>query len=83
MLRKRTSTNAQLNNTNNIIYLIDYQLCQNDKNGLDIIEELHIQNQAILVTGSFDENLVRKRCESLRVKILPKTMISFVPIVIS
>lgn len=62
------------------LYLVDFELLNQNASGLDIIEELGIGNQAILVTSRYDEREIRDRCEKLGVKLIPKAMAGFVPI---
>jgi hypothetical protein len=64
----------------NCLFLIDYEFLNQNKNGLDVIEELNLQDQAILVTSRYDEKKIRERCASLGVKLIPKSMAGFVPI---
>lgn len=61
-------------------YLCDYELLGSRENGLDIIEELGIADQAILVSSRYAEPNVRARCEFLGVRMIPKGLASIVPI---
>ncbi|MFZ4402869.1 MAG: sensor histidine kinase [Pseudobdellovibrionaceae bacterium] len=65
---------------NPILFLVDYEFLNQTQNGLNLIEDLGIASQAILVTSRFEEPSVRRRCEKLGVKLIPKNMASFVPI---
>lgn len=62
------------------LFLVDYELLGQNKTGLDLIEELHIAQNAILVTSRYEETKIRERCEKLKLQIIPKTMAGFVPI---
>ncbi|MGK5087250.1 HAMP domain-containing sensor histidine kinase [Bdellovibrionota bacterium FG-2] len=64
------------------IYLADFELLGHTKTGLDLIEELGIGDQSILVTSRFEEKHVADRAARLNVKLIPKSMAAFVPIVI-
>lgn len=64
----------------NPTFLIDYELLGQEKNGIDVIEELQIQSKSILVTSRFDDSTVKKRCENLEIKLIPKDVASFIPI---
>jgi len=64
----------------NCLFLIDYELLNQDQNGLDLIEELKLGNRAILVTSRFEETHIQKRATSLLVKLIPKSMAGFIPI---
>ncbi len=64
------------------IYLMDYELLGQKKNGLDLIEEHHISQTAILVSSRYEEPLIKKRCAELGVKLIPKGMAPIVPITV-
>ena len=66
-----------------IQYLIDYEIVGSETTGLDAIESLQIQEQSILVTSRYDEARVRERCESLKLKRIPKVIAGLVPIALS
>jgi len=79
--------NLQSIKTMQTIFLIDYELLNQNKTGLDLIEELNLggnngssTNQAILVTSRYEEDHIRSRCAKLKVKLIPKGMAGFVPI---
>jgi len=63
-----------------VIYLIDYELINQSISGLDVIESLNISQHAILVTSRYDDELIQKRCEHLKMKILPKDYAAYIPI---
>ena len=65
------------------LYLVDYELLTETKTGLDVIEELSLNQCASLVTNCFEDTPVRNRCESLGVKIIPKPYVQFIPIIVS
>ncbi|MBF0312819.1 MAG: HAMP domain-containing histidine kinase [Oligoflexia bacterium] len=65
-----------------MLCLCDFELLGFKENGLDLIEEMKIANRAILVTSRYDEEIVRKRCEKLKIKLIPKMMAGLVPITI-
>jgi len=48
--------------------------------GLDLIRELGIERQAVLVTSHFESPDLRRICEELTVRIIPKGLASQVPI---
>jgi anti-sigma regulatory factor (Ser/Thr protein kinase) len=62
-----------------IVFLSDYELLRQAKNGLQIIEESGIKN-ATLVTSYYANAQIRDKAMRLGVKILPKQMASIVPI---
>ncbi|MGQ3888244.1 sensor histidine kinase [Legionella sp. CNM-1927-20] len=63
------------------LYLIDYELLDG-KNGLDIIEELKLNDRALLVTSCFEDSSIRNRCENLGIKIIPKSYVPYIQIAI-
>lgn len=71
--------NEESKNYNNLVYLIDYELLNQFKNGLDLIEELRIENNSVLVTSRYDDKEIQKRALSLGVKIIPKSLAAFIP----
>lgn len=62
-----------------VLYLMDYELQGYVDTGLDVIEKLGIGSQSILVTSHFDETDVRERCTRLGVRLIPKSMVGWVP----
>jgi signal transduction histidine kinase len=61
------------------LFLIDYELLGFRESGLDLIEQLGLQQCSILVTSRFEEKPIRARCEHLGVRLIPKGMAGFVP----
>ena len=64
---------------NRVIFLSDYELMNQDRNGLQIIEASQI-TQAILVTSYYSNPKVREAAAKLNVSILPKQMAAVIPI---
>jgi hypothetical protein len=62
------------------LFLVDYELLNQAATGLDIVEKLGIGPRTILVTSRYDEQPIRERCEKLGIKLIPKSMVAFVPI---
>ena len=62
-----------------VLFLSDYELIGQDKNGLQIIEESGMEN-SILVTSYYANPQIRDKANQLEIKILPKQMASVVPI---
>ena len=71
------------NNSRENIFLIDFEFIGCDKNGLDIIKELDITNKSYLVTSRHEDLTVREICESIGLKIIPKTFAVYIPINLS
>lgn len=70
-----------LHQTTSALFLVDYEFLGQKGNGLDIIERAGIQKNSILVTSRYEEAHVRDRAKSIGVKIIPKSLAPFVPIV--
>jgi signal transduction histidine kinase len=60
------------------LYLIDFELLEENKNGLDVIEELKIEQNSILVTSCYEDWNMRDLCIKNKLKILPKPFIPHV-----
>jgi len=64
---------------NRVVFLSDYELLRQAKNGLQIIEESEIKNTT-LATSYYTNPSIRDKAIELEVKILPKQIASIVPI---
>lgn len=64
----------------NILFLVDYEFLNYSETGLDLIENANLSNNSILVTSRFDESIIRQRCDRLGIKLIPKGIAGFVPI---
>jgi signal transduction histidine kinase len=62
------------------LYLFDYELIGEPFNGLEIIERLGLQLQAVLVTSHYEEPKLRAWCERLGMRLIPKSLARFVPL---
>ena len=62
------------------IYLMDFELLGQKQTGLDLIDELLLNQRAILVSSRYEESQIKDRCLKLGVKMIPKGMASLVPI---
>lgn len=62
------------------LFLIDYEMIDQNENGLDLIEEFGLSQSAILVTSHYEEIPIRQRVEKLKTKMLPKSLVGQVPI---
>ena len=66
----------------NILFLCDYEFLGSKESGLDVIEDLGLAKQTILVTSRYEEKDVRERCARLKIKLIPKPLAGFVPIIL-
>lgn len=71
--------NANINNLKQTLFLVDFELLNQPKTGLDLIEDLGIERYSILVTSRYEENSIQSRASSLRLSLLPKSLAGFVP----
>ena len=69
----------KLFDSDNLIYLMDYEILGSSETGLDLILELGIQKDSILVTSHYEEETIRFICENHKIKLIPKSMTGFVP----
>ncbi len=76
-LPEQEDNEAQLSK---MIFLIDYEFLNQNTNGLELIERLRLTPNAILVTSRYEEELLLNRCQSLKVKVIPKPMATMIPI---
>jgi signal transduction histidine kinase len=72
--------NANINKLRQTQFLVDFELLNQSKTGLDIIEDLGIEKYSILVTSRHEEASIQSRAARLRLSILPKSLAGFVPI---
>jgi signal transduction histidine kinase len=62
------------------MFLMDYELLGCEENGIDLMEEFDICERSILVTSHYENVDIQKRCERLGVKLIPKSLVGFVPV---
>ena len=63
-----------------VLFLFDYEFVGQDTNGLDVVEKFQLEGRAILVTSHYDDPDIRKRAIALNIGIIPKGIVSYVPI---
>ena len=66
-----------------IIYLCDYEFINSNMNGIQLIDKLKIQGNSILVTSRYEDNGFIQCCENQNIKLIPKSLVCFVPISIN
>lgn len=64
---------------NRVVFLVDYEFVGQASNGLSVIERCGIQQQAILVTSHCDDIALRERVIALKMGIIPKSMVPYIP----
>lgn len=70
----------KLDDIKNILYLCDYEFLDKDINGIALIRELKIEQQAILVTGNHEEHAILDYCEKNGIMLLQKSMAAYIPV---
>lgn len=65
-----------------IVYLCDYEFLGFKVNGLQLIERLGIEKEAILVSSRYEETHVRCEAERLGVGLIPKGIAAYVPLTV-
>ena len=65
---------------NESIVLCDYDFGEEKWNGSQVLEEVDRPLASYLVTGLHEDRAIRSRCLELGVKLLPKSLIGFVPV---
>ena len=66
----------QTNDGLNQVLLIDYDLKDSEKDGLDIIKELENPN-SYLFTNNYDDYFLQRACEKNNVQMIPKTILGW------
>jgi len=68
---------------NPIQIFFDYDLVHESKTGLDVLESLKLENQAILVTSYYENPAIIARCQKASIRLLPKSLLTYIPINLS
>jgi signal transduction histidine kinase len=63
------------------LFLVDFDLGLDSRNGIDLVRKFSLTDQAILVTGNFDDLEIQRQCASLKLRLLPKPLIASIAIV--
>ena len=64
-----------------LTFLMDYEVLGSEKTGLEVIETHQLQKQAVLVTSHYEDPDIRTRCSKIGLKLLPKGVSMFVPVI--
>lgn len=65
--------------TKPVMFMIDYEFPDNDRNGLQFIIEHNLQKQAYLVTSKIEDPNIQKSLVEHGIKLLPKPLFPYVP----
>ncbi|MGZ3746679.1 MAG: ATP-binding protein, partial [Pseudobdellovibrionaceae bacterium] len=74
--------NANINKLGQTLFLVDHELLNQNKTGLELIEELGLEKYSILVTSHYEDLKIQNQSLRLNLPILPKSLAGFVPIII-
>ncbi|MDR3477531.1 MAG: HAMP domain-containing sensor histidine kinase [Gammaproteobacteria bacterium] len=69
-------------NKNNLLFLFDFELLNQNITGLDLVEKFNIAKHSILVTSHYEDLKIINRCQKIGLKIIPKSIAAFIPIAI-
>ncbi|MGZ6455851.1 MAG: sensor histidine kinase [Bdellovibrio sp.] len=72
--------NSNILKLKHTLFLIDFELLNQGKTGLDVIEDLGIEKYSILVTSRYEETDIQTRSSRLKLPLLPKSLAGFVPV---
>lgn len=78
---KNINTESNTLNNKNIFYLFDYEFINYHLNGIQLIENFGIKSNSILVTSHFEDNNFTELCLQKNIKLIPKSLVCYVPIV--
>ena len=62
------------------IFLMDYEIKDNVKSGLDLLEMFDPGSRGYLITSHGEETIIQQRCEKLCVNLIPKCLLGVIPI---
>lgn len=64
-----------------VVILCDLELREDQITGLQLMKQIKTTSKTILVTSRFEESHVREECRQLGIKMIPKNLAGFVPII--
>lgn len=71
---------ANTEKNSNYRFFFDYELLGSIETGIDLIEKHDLSSKSILVTSRFEERKILDRVQRLKIKLLPKGLVAYVPI---
>ncbi|WP_186643867.1 ATP-binding protein [Fluviispira vulneris] len=66
--------------TENLLFLCDYEFADFNMNGLDVILNLKLKKNSFLVTNRYEDIELLDKCQSLFIRIIPKNFVYYVPL---
>ncbi len=70
---------ANMNKLKETLFLVDFELLNQAKTGLDLIEELGLEKYGVLVTSRYEEKNIQDRASRINLHLLQKALAGFVP----
>lgn len=67
-------------NVENMWFFVDYELLGHSINGFDVIKEMGVTQSSSLVTSRYEDKKIIETVESLGMGLIPKSMVSYIPI---
>lgn len=65
------------------LFLVDYEFIGEKMNGLDLIKKFNWQDKSVLVTSRYEDQEILNECEKYKIKIIPKELAGFVPLLLN
>lgn len=63
-------------NKDEVFFICDYDLGENSPTGISILRSIDCKKSSILLTNNYSDAHIQEECEELKVKMLPKTLLS-------
>lgn len=64
------------------LFLMDYELLQQQSTGLDLIEAFGLAKYSVLITSHYEETSIKTRVNKIGVKMIPKSLAAYVPLLV-
>lgn len=64
----------------NFLCLMDYELIDQELNGLELIIQNNLAHKSIIISSRYDEQDLREKAQHFNIKLIPKGMTSLVPV---
>ena len=64
------------------LYLLDHRLAGSSETGLDLAKTLGMPESTVLVTSSYDDSSIVRRCIEMKVRMLPKSLAHVIPMTV-
>ena len=80
-VREFETTLSKIDDTRNTLFLVDFELLEDQTNGIEVIQRFSIKEQSILATSRFRE--IKRDCEKMGLGVVPKGLIPEVEILMN